>query len=79
MPLSLRIPAEKEKKIKKAAAKAGKTKTAYILEAVYEKLGFTKSREQLIRDMAGWLSGEEAQELRKSVKIFNKVDEADWR
>ena len=79
MPLSLRIPAEKEKKIKKAAAKAGKTKTAYILEAVYEKLGLAKSREQLIREMAGWLTREEAEELRKSVEILGKVDEEDWR
>ena len=41
MPISLRIPSEKEKIIKRAASKAGKTKTAYILEAVYEKLGLT--------------------------------------
>ena len=38
MPLSLRIPPEKEEMIRKAAAKAGKTKTAYILEAVDVKL-----------------------------------------
>jgi uncharacterized protein (DUF1778 family) len=79
MPLSLRIPSEKEKIIKMAASKAKKTKTAYILEAVYEKLGLTKSREQLIREMAAWLSHEEAEELRKSVEVFQKVDEEDWR
>ncbi len=59
--------------------KAGKTKTAYTLEAVYEKLCLTKSREQLIREMADWLSHQEAEELRKSVEIFGKVDEEDWR
>jgi len=79
MPISLRIPSEKEKMIKTAASKAGKTKTAYILEAIYEKLGLAKSREQLIREMAGWLSHEEAEELRKSVEILGKVDEEDWR
>jgi uncharacterized protein (DUF1778 family) len=79
MPLSLRIPSEKEKILKRAASKEGKTKTAYILEAVYEKLGLAKSREQLIREMAGWLTREEAEELRKSVEILGKVDEEDWR
>ena len=79
MPISLRIPSEKEKIINRAALKAGKTKTAYILEAVYEKLGLTEAREEIIRKMSGWLPHEEAEELRKSVEIFNKVDEEDWR
>jgi len=79
MPISLRIPQEKEKLLKRAASKAGKTKTAFILEAVDEKLGLVKSREQIIREMAGWLSHEEAEELRKSVDLFSHVDEEDWR
>jgi hypothetical protein len=29
--------------------------------------------------MAGWLTREEAEELRKSVEILGKVDEEDWR
>ena len=78
MPTSLRIPSEKEKIIKRAALKAGKTKTAYILEAVYEKLGLAKSREQMIREMAGWLSHEEAEELKDSIEIFGKVNKGDW-
>lgn len=78
MPLSLRIPSEKEKLINKAARKAGKTKTAFILEAVDEKLGLTKNREQIIRELAGWLSHEEAEELKKSTKIFNKINQEDW-
>ena len=79
MPISLRIPSEKEKIINRAASKAGKTKTAYILESVYEKLGLTKAREQMIREMSGWLSHEEAEQLRKSVEVFGKVNEGDWR
>ena len=79
MPISLRIPADKQKMINKAASKAKKTKTAYILEAVYEKLGVTKTREQMIREMSGWLSHEEAQELRKALETFGKVNEEDWR
>ena len=38
MPVSLRIPSEKEEMLKKAAAKSKKTKTAYILDAIDEKL-----------------------------------------
>ena len=78
MPLSLRIPPEKEEMIKKAAAKAGKSKTAYILEAVDEKLGISKDRAQTIRELAGWLSHEEAEEMRESVEVFNRVEEEDW-
>lgn len=78
MPLSLRMPPEKEELIKKAATKAGKTKTAFVLEAVDEKLGITKDREKLIRDLAGWISHDEANELRKSLEVFNRVDEEDW-
>ena len=78
MPMSLRIPPEKEKMIQKFAKKAGITKTAVILSAVDEKLGLTKSREQTIRELAGWLSQEEASELREAVKVFNQVQEGDW-
>ena len=78
MPLSLRIPFEKDEMIKKAAAKSKKTKTAFILEAVDEKMGFVKDREQIVRELSGWLSHEEAEELRKAVKIFDKVEEEDW-
>ncbi len=78
MPISLRIPSEKDKIIKKAARKTGKTKTAYILEAVDEKLGVVKDRAQLVRELAGWLSHEEAEELREAVQIFEEVREEDW-
>jgi uncharacterized protein (DUF1778 family) len=78
MPLSLRIPPEKEKMINRAAAKAGKTKSAFILEAVDEKLGLVKDREQTVRELAGWLSTEEAKELRESLRVFNQIHEGDW-
>ncbi len=78
MPLSLRIPSEKEEKIKKAALKAGKTKTAFILDAVDEKLGLGKNREQMIRELAGWMSHDEATELRKDIEVFNRVNDGDW-
>ena len=78
MPLSLRMPPEKEELIKRAATKAGKTKTAFVLEAVDEKLGIIKDREKLIRDLAGYMSPDEANELRKSLEVFNRVDEEDW-
>jgi predicted DNA-binding protein len=78
MPISLRIPPEKEKKIQKYAKKAGMTKTAVILSAVDEKLGLAKSREQTIRELAGWLSREEAAELREAVEVFSQINEGDW-
>jgi uncharacterized protein (DUF1778 family) len=78
MPLSLRIPFEKDELIKKAAAKNKKTKTTFILEAVDEKMGLVKDREQIVRELSGWLSHEEAEELRKAVEIFDKVEEEDW-
>ena len=78
MPISLRIPPEKEAMIIEAAAKAGKTKTAFILEAVDEKLGLSKDWEQRVRELAGWLSGGEATELRNAVEIFSQVEDGDW-
>jgi hypothetical protein len=78
MPVSLRIAIEKERKIRKAAAKSGKTKTAYILEAVDEKLGLQKSRGENIRKLAGWMPHEEAEELRKAVDVFNTLHQEDW-
>ncbi len=59
---------------KKSVARSRKTKTAYILEAVDEKLGLVKKREQVVRELAGWLIHEEAQELRKAVEIFSRVE-----
>ena len=78
MPISLRIPPDKERKIKKIAQQKGTTKTAVILDAVDEKLGLTKTRAQIIREFAGWLSHEEAAELRGSVEVFNQISEGDW-
>lgn len=78
MPLSLRIPPEKEKMINMASKKAGKTKTAYVIEAIDEKLGISKNLGQSIRDLAGWLSHEEAEELRKSLDTFSQINEGDW-
>jgi predicted DNA-binding protein len=78
MPISLRIPAYKEEIIKRLAKKTGKTKTAVILEAIDEKIGIKKNRKETIRDLAGWMSPEEAQELKESMQIFNQVHERDW-
>ena len=72
--MSLRIPSEKDEMLKKAAAKSRRTKTAYILEAVDEKLGLVKNQEQVVRELAGWLSHEEAQELRTAVEVFDRVE-----
>jgi hypothetical protein len=78
MSLSLRVPLEKNEMLRKAAAKTGKTKSAYILEAIDEKLGLMKGREEMIRKFAGWLSSAEAKELRESVRVFDQVNKGDW-
>jgi uncharacterized protein (DUF1778 family) len=78
MPVSLRIPPDKEKMINTASKKAGKTKSAFIIEAIDEKLGISKNREQTIRKLAGWLSREEADDFRKSLDEFNQINEGDW-
>ncbi len=78
MPISLRIPPEKEYMIQKAIEKKRMTKTAFILDAVDEKLGLKKNYKQKIRDMAGWMTHAEADELRESLEIFNKTDDKDW-
>jgi uncharacterized protein (DUF1778 family) len=79
MPISLRIPPKKEQLINRAAKKEGKTKTAFILDAVDEKLQLVEKREQTIRETAGWLSSKEASRLSDALKIFEKIDEADWQ
>ena len=78
MPVSLRIPPEKEEMIRKAAAKSRKSKTAYILDAIDEKLGIVRNRERTIRELAGWMSHDEAEELRSSLKVFDEIHEGDW-
>ncbi|MBI4859607.1 MAG: DUF1778 domain-containing protein [Candidatus Riflebacteria bacterium] len=78
MPMSLRIPPEKMELIRKAARRAGKTRSAFLLEAVDEKLGLSVSRQDTIRRMAGWLSHEEAEELRESLAILGEVHAGDW-
>ncbi len=79
MPISLRINPEKEKIIQKKASREGKTKTRYILDAIDEKLGIVQDREQLIRKSAGWLSHGDAEELRQSLHVFERVDEEEWK
>ena len=78
MPMSLRIPPDKEKMIKKAASRAGKTKSAFVLEALDVKLGLIKDRELVVRELAGWLSHEDADELRETTGIFNRTFKGDW-
>ncbi len=79
MPISLRIPPEKEAVLREAAEKAGKTKTSIILEAVDEKLQPRQTREERIRAASGWLSAQEASQLRTDMGVFDVVDEGDWK
>ena len=78
MPISLRIPPKQEEAIAKAAKNAGKTKTAFIIEAINGKLGVIQNREQVVRRTAGWLSPEEASDLKAAMKEFEEIHEEDW-
>ena len=79
MPMSLRIPVQKETMIEKAAIKENKTKTAFVIEAIDEKLGLAGNRESALRNFAGWLSGKEAEELRHATAVFETIQEGDWK
>lgn len=78
MQVSLRIPPKTGDRLKALEAKTGKTKTALILEALQEKYEPQKDRSQLIRDLAGWMSKEESETLRKTVDEFNTIQDDDW-
>ena len=79
MPMSLRLPAKIVSMIEKAAMKEKKTKTAFVIEAIDEKLGMVKNRESALRDFAGWLSSKEAEELRLATSVFETIQEGDWK
>ncbi len=75
--LRLNILADKEKLIQRSSKKAGKSVNAFINEAIDEKLGLTKNTEQLIREMAGYLSHEEAEGLRVAANQINEINMRD--
>lgn len=79
MPLSLRIPPPKDSLITKAATREKKTKTAFIIEAIDQKLGLIKNREKALRNFAGWLSNKEAEELRQATSVFETSHDRDWK
>jgi hypothetical protein len=72
------MPAQTEELIRKVAKKKGQTQTAVIMEAVDEKFGLKKNRRQLIRELAGWMSHAEAEELRNSRRHFEQIHAGDW-
>ena len=78
MPLSLRIPSETEALVIEEANGKGITKSAFILEAIEEKLNLKKNRAQMLREFAGWLAHDDAEELRTKLEVFSSVDERDW-
>ena len=79
MPMSLRIPLQKENMIAKAAIKEKKTKTAFVIEAIDQKLGLVNNRASALRNFAGWLSNKEAEELRRATSVFETIQEGDWK
>jgi hypothetical protein len=63
-----------EEMIRQTAPKAVRSKTSLIAEDVDKKIVPHKSREQMIQKMAGWLTHQEAKELRQAVKVFERID-----
>lgn len=60
--------------IKKSGAKGKKAKPSFIFEALDEESGLLKNRQQVVRELAGWLFHEEAQELRMAAEVFEMVE-----
>ena len=79
MQISLRVSPETVERLQALAQQTGKTKTALIIEALYERYECKKDRAQLIRDVSGWMSPAECKSLRKSVENFNAIDDEDWQ
>ena len=78
MPFRLRIPPEKEEILRKAVSSAGKSKTAFILEALDEKLGFSTNWKSRVQQTSGWMNHEEGNELRKTLQKFDEIHDGDW-
>lgn len=78
MQVSLRVSPETNSKLQALAKKTGKTKTALILEALNHRYELEKDHSHLIRDLAGWMSKAECDELRRAVADFDTVDHGDW-
>ena len=79
MQVSIRVSPETSTRLKSLAEKTGKTKTALIIEAIDEKYALKKNHSQLVRELAGWMSKAECDELRNAVADFHKVDDRDWQ
>ena len=79
MQVSLRVPEKTGNHLDYLAKKTGKTKSALIMEALDEKYHPEKDRSQLIRELSGWMSKTECNELREAVTEFNTVDDEDWQ
>ena len=79
MQVSIRVPPETSDRLKSLVEKTGKTKTALILEAIDEKYALKKEHSQLVRELAGWMSQAECDDLRHTVADFDKVDDRDWQ
>jgi hypothetical protein len=63
--------------VRKPTSMIEKTKTSFIVKTVDEKFYLHLSREQLIREMTGWLTRQEAEELRQAVRAFERIYKGD--
>jgi predicted transcriptional regulator len=75
--ISLRLPPDVVARLEALADKTGKTITALILDALDETYHPKKSRAEIIGELAGWMSSEDAAQLREAVGAVEVVDEGD--
>ena len=71
-----------ERKIRKMAKKSGKSLNRIILDMVNQSTGFEKEQNRpaasSLKKLAGGWSAKDAEEFKKSIKLFEQIDEEMW-
>ena len=74
---------EMEQAIRKTARNSGKSLNRVILDMIYEKTNYRKSRKILpadsLRTLAGGWSEKDASEFLESIKASEQIDKEMWR
>jgi hypothetical protein len=60
--------------VEEPPTQSGKEKVALISEDIVVKRSLPKSREKIVREMAGWLTHKEAEELRRATRVFSQIN-----
>ncbi len=60
--------------VEETLTQSGKERIALISEDIVVKKSLPKSREKAIRELAGWLTHKEAEELRRATRVFGQIN-----